>query len=73
MFSNVLHSNGCNGALAMAPLVSNGYANHLYEELAMFETEDFVAQTYVQFKCQSISKKGSVAYYHVCLIVVNFL
>lgn len=47
----MLHSNGNNGVLAMAPLVNNGYANHLHEELAVFKIEDFVAQAYVQSKC----------------------
>lgn len=55
--ASVLHSNGSNGVLAVAPPVSNGYADHLHEELAVFETEDFDAQTYVQSKCQSMSEK----------------
>jgi hypothetical protein len=52
----MLHSNGYNGALVVAPLVSNGYANHLHEELAVFEIEGFATQFYVQSKCQSMSK-----------------
>ena len=67
VFSSVLHSNGRNGALAVAPLVSNGYANHLYETLAMFKREDFGAQSFVQFKCESISKKV------LCLIITYAL
>ena len=57
MLSSVLHSNGSNGFFVEAPPVSNGYVNHLYEKLAVFRTEDFDAQTFVQSKCQSMSEK----------------
>ena len=48
MLSSVVYSNGSNGLFVVAPHVSNGYVNHLHEKLAVFETEDFDAQTYVQ-------------------------
>lgn len=40
--------------------VSNGYANHLHEELAMFKIEDFATQTYVQPKCHLRAKRYCV-------------
>jgi hypothetical protein len=46
--SSVPHSNDGNGMFAVAPPLREGYAGHLQEELAVFETEDFDAQTLVQ-------------------------
>ena len=52
MSSRALHSNGINGLFVVAPHVCNyGYVNHLHERLAVFKTEHFDAQTYVQSKC----------------------
>ena len=63
MSSCVLHSNGSNGMFIVAPLVCNGYVNHLHEKLAAFKTKYFDAQTFVQSKCQSMIKKV------LCLII----
>jgi hypothetical protein len=38
--------------------VSNGYMDHLHEELAVFESDVFDAQAYVEAKCQSMSEKS---------------
>ena len=54
--SSVPQSAGSNGVVNGAP-VSNGYVNHLRNELSEFEKEDFDAQGYVQSKCQSMSEK----------------
>ena len=45
---SVLHLNGSNGGFATASPLCDGYADHLQEDFAVFETEDFDAQTYVQ-------------------------
>ena len=51
MASRVLHSNGNNGMFIVAPPVCNDFVSPLHEKLAVFKTEDFDAQTYVQSKC----------------------
>jgi hypothetical protein len=54
--SNVPRPAGSNGVVNGAP-VSNGYVNHLRNDLSEFEKEDFDAPAYVQSKCQSMSEK----------------
>lgn len=54
--SNGPYSNGDDPVVHAAP-ASNGYIDHLHEELAVFERDEFDAQAYVQFKCQSMSEK----------------
>ena len=56
-----------NGVVNGAAPVSNGYVNHLRNELSEFEKETFDAQGYVQSKCQSMSEKvGNRAFEPLC-------
>jgi hypothetical protein len=48
--NGVINNNGGHHA-------SNGYMDHLHEELAVFESDVFDAQAYVEAKCQSMSEK----------------
>jgi hypothetical protein len=50
--NGVINNNGGHHA-------SNGYMDHLHEELAVFESDVFDAQAYVGAKCQSMSEKVS--------------